>query len=131
MGLLNRLFGRLSVDEGGLRVAEVGRWAREIPGVTPIGETQPRSVVKVAGVVGRLRIRPQKGVPAIEATLDDGTGTCTAVWLGRRSIKGLTLGRRMVLNGRLAEKDGDLQIMNPMYEFADQRTIEERLKRKG
>lgn len=130
MGLFGKLFRRLSEEAGERRVADVARWALEIPGVVAIGAAAPREVVKVAGVVDRLRIRPQKGVPAIEATIDDGTGVCTAIWLGRRSIKGLVLGRRMVIEGRLAVKDGDLQIMNPAYEFADQRTIDERLKRK-
>lgn len=130
MGIFGKFFKRLSEDADVRRVAEVGRWALEIPGVVPIGQAAPRDMVKVAGVVDRLRVRPQKGVPAIEAVLVDGTGMCTAVWLGRRSIKGLELGRRMVIEGRLAVKDGDLQIMNPTYEFADQRTIEERMRRK-
>ncbi|HVL89438.1 MAG TPA: OB-fold nucleic acid binding domain-containing protein [Actinomycetota bacterium] len=130
MGIFERFFRRLAVDAESIRVAEVGRWAQEIPGVVSIGEAEPRAEVKVAGVVERLRVRPQKGVPAIEAVLVDGTGMCTAVWLGRRSIKGLELGRRMVIEGRLAVKDGDRQIMNPTFEFADQRVIEERMKRK-
>ena len=130
MGIFGKLMRRLSEDADVRRVAEVGRWALEIEGVIPIGQAEPRAMVKVAGVVERLRVRPQMGVPAIEAVLADGTGTCTAVWMGRRSIKGLELGRRMVIDGRLAVKDGDLQIMNPTYEFADQRVIEERMRRK-
>ncbi|HEX9697726.1 MAG TPA: OB-fold nucleic acid binding domain-containing protein [Actinomycetota bacterium] len=131
MGIFRKMFGRLSEDAESVRVAEVGRWAKEIPGVVAIGDAEPRAEVKVAGVVERLRVRPQKGVPAIEAVLVDGTGMCTAVWLGRRSIKGLELGRRMVIEGRLALKDGDRQIMNPTFEFADQRVIEERMRRKN
>lgn len=130
MGIFGKFFKRLSEDADVRRFEEVGRWANEIAGVVPIGVAEPRALVKVAGVVERLRVRPQKGVPAIEAVLVDGTGTCTAVWMGRRSIKGLELGRRMVIEGRLAQKDGDLQIMNPTYEFADQRLIEERMRRK-
>lgn len=130
MGIFGKLFKGLTVDESERRVAEVGRWAREIPGVISIGSVTARDVVKVAGVVERLRLRPQRGVPAIEATLNDGTGVCTAVWMGRRSMRGLTLGRRMVIEGRLASKDGDYQIMNPTFEFADQRHIEEFSKRK-
>lgn len=129
MGVFSKMFRGLSADEGELRIAEAGRWAAETPGVTPIGHAVTRQVVKVGGVVERLRIRPQKGVPAIEAMLSDGTGTCTAVWLGRRSIKGLTLGRRMLIEGRLAERDGERAIMNPAFEFADHRQIEARLKK--
>lgn len=126
---LSRWFRGLREDQSVQRAADAGRWGLAIPGVVPIVRATPRELVKVAGVVTRLRVRPQRGVPAIEATIDDGTGICTATWLGRRSIKGLTLGRRMVIGGRLADKDGDLQIMNPTYEFADQRLIEERGKR--
>lgn len=121
----------MSQDEGVRRVAEVQVWTRDVPGVKMIGSVTARDVVKVAGIVDRLRIRPQNGVPAIEATIVDGTGICTAVWLGRRSIKGLTLGRRIVLEGRLAQKDGEYQIMNPAFEFADQRLIEELKRRKS
>lgn len=127
---LSRWFRRLSEDESIRRLEDAGKWGLEVPGVVPIVRALPRQNVKLAGVVVGLRIRPQQGVPAIEATLDDGTGVCTAVWLGRRSIKGLTLGRRMVIQGRLAEKDGDVSIMNPSFEFADQKLIEDRRLRR-
>ena len=94
-------------------------WCKKVAGATPINQAEPRQVATIAGEVERLRIRPEHGVRAIEATLADGSGSITAVWLGRRSIKGLALGRRMVIGGRLAEKDGQRAIMNPTYEFAD------------
>ncbi|MHB8513050.1 MAG: OB-fold nucleic acid binding domain-containing protein [Actinomycetota bacterium] len=84
---------------------------------TPISKIAARDLVTVAGKVERLRIRPQKGAPAIEATIADGTGRCTAVWMGRRSIKGLTLGSRMIIEGRVALKDNCYQILNPTFEL--------------
>jgi RecG-like helicase len=121
MGIWKRLFGRLSVDEGDRRAADVRRWCEGLPGVTLISDATPRSLVKVAGLVEGLRVRPREGVPAIEAVISDGSGSVTAVWLGRRTIPGLTLGRRLILEGRLGGDPKQLQIMNPSYELAESR----------
>ncbi|MFN2613737.1 MAG: OB-fold nucleic acid binding domain-containing protein [Actinomycetota bacterium] len=83
-----------------------------------ISDAKPREIARIAGVVETLRVRPREGVSAIEAAVSDGTGTVTAVWLGRRTIPGLQLGVRMVLRGRLGGGAENLQLMNPEYEFA-------------
>jgi hypothetical protein len=118
MGFFKRTFGKLSQDEGERRAATVRDWASALPGVTLISETQPRTIARVAGIVEGIRVRPREGLPAIEAVVTDGSGTVTAVWLGRRGLSGLQLGRRIVLEGRLAGDPRSLQIMNPRYEFA-------------
>ncbi len=74
--------------------------------------------MKVAGVVRRITIRPVEGLEALEAVLWDGTGEITAVWLGRRSIPGLVLGSRIVIDGVLGIERGRPKIVNPMFEFA-------------
>jgi hypothetical protein len=38
--------------------------------------------------------------------------------MGRRSIPGLTLGTRIVVEGVMAEKRGGLKMVNPTFEFA-------------
>jgi RecG-like helicase len=124
MGIWKRLFGGLSVDEGDRRAADVKKWCESMPGVTLIADAMPRSMVKVAGLVEGLRVRPREGVPAIEATVNDGSGTVTAVWLGRRTIPGLTLGRRLILEGRLGGEAKQLQMLNPSYELAESRVQE-------
>jgi hypothetical protein len=118
MGFFKRTFGKLSQDEGERRAATVREWASAQPGVTLISDAQPRTLARVAGIVEGIRVRPREGLPAIEAVVTDGSGTVTAVWLGRRGLSGLQLGRKIVLEGRLAGDPRSLQIMNPRYEFA-------------
>src|SRR5437667_494327 len=115
-----RFFKRFSQDESERRAEIIRAWAEAQPGVTLIRDVIPRSVARIAGVVEGLRVRPREGVPAIEAVIQDGTGQVTAVWLGRRQISGLTLGARVVVEGRLAGDQMRLQMMNPKTEFAPQ-----------
>ena len=51
----------------------------------------------------------------MEADLWDGTGNITLIWLGRRDIKGIRPGRRIVVRGRLARIKGERTIYNPQY----------------
>ena len=118
MGFFKRTFGKLSQDEGERRAATVRDWAATLDGVTLITDAKPRTVARVAGIVEGIRVRPREGLPAIEAVVTDGSGTVTAVWLGRRSLSGLQLGRKVILEGRLAGDPRSLQLMNPRYEFA-------------
>jgi len=118
MGLFKKAFGRFAQDEGERRAETIREWAAGVPGATAIAEVKPRTVARVAGVVEGIRVRPREGVPAIEAVVTDGSGSVTAVWLGRRTLPGLSLGCRMVLEGRLGGDPRSLQVMNPRYEFA-------------
>jgi RecG-like helicase len=115
-----RFFKRLRQDESERRAESIRAWASTVPGTTPIAAAKTRDIARVAGVVEGLRVRPREGVPAIEAVIQDGTGQVTAVWLGRRQISGLTLGARVVVEGRLAGDQMRLQMMNPKTEFAPQ-----------
>jgi hypothetical protein len=118
MGLFKKAFGRFAQDEGERRAEGIREWASGVPGSTPIAQALPRTVARVAGVVEGIRVRPREGVPAIEAVVTDGSGSVTAVWLGRRALPGLMLGSRLVLEGRLGGDPQAMQIMNPRYEFA-------------
>jgi hypothetical protein len=118
MGLFKKAFGRFAQDEGERRAESIREWAAGVPGATPIAQAKPRTVATVAGVVEGIRVRPREGVPAIEAVITDGSGSITAVWLGRRMLPGLTLGCRLLLEGRLGGDPQSMQIMNPRYEFA-------------
>jgi len=115
--MFKRIFKRLAQDEDELRAQKLRAWAATVSGVTPIAEVEPRSVARFAGVVDRVRVRPREGVQAFEAVVDDGTGTVTAVWLGRRSIPGLVIGARLIVEGRLGGDRNGLQVMNPTFEF--------------
>jgi hypothetical protein len=118
MGFFKKTFGRLSQDEGERRAATVRDWAGDQPGCTLIANAQPRQMARIAGIVEGIRVRPREGVPAIEAVVTDGSGSVTAVWLGRRILPGLQLGKRLILEGRLGGDPRSLVLMNPRYEFA-------------
>lgn len=111
---------RLSQDAGDVRADAVRAWSAALPGVTLICDARLRDVVRVAGIVEGLRVRPREGVPAIEAVITDGSGTVTAIWLGRRTLPGLELGARLILQGRLGGAPNRFQVMNPTFEFAPQ-----------
>ena len=75
----------------------------------------------VAGVVRRITVWPREGGDPeyLEALITDGTGQVGATWIGRRSIPGLSLGTRLVIEGvlRLDER-GIPTVDNPKFEFA-------------
>lgn len=80
----------------------------------------PRRVsVVVCGQVTRLRTRPSMGAPALVVTLRDDTGFVTAIWTGRRRIGGITLGRRMCVEGVCTDTSDGATFLNPLYFLHD------------
>lgn len=116
--MFKRLFKRLSQDATELRAGSIRAWCDSLSGVTHIEDAQPRSVARIAGVVEGLRLRPREDAPAIEAVLTDGTGKITVIWLGRRSIPGVRLGSRLIVQGMIGSARDHLHVINPTYEFA-------------
>jgi hypothetical protein len=96
---------------------EIEAWAARVPGTVRVGEAPARSRVKLAGVVRRITVRPLEGSESLEAVVYDGTGEVTVVWMGRRSIPGLNLGTRLVVEGLLADQRGGRRMVNPSFEF--------------
>jgi hypothetical protein len=86
-------------------------------GYTPIDELPLRTPVRFAGEVTSLRIVPRAGAPAVEATLTDGRGAAVAVFLGRGRVRGLTPGRRLVLDGVPVREGKETLVYNPAYEL--------------
>jgi hypothetical protein len=122
MGLLDpvrRFLRRMGESDEQRYADEIRAWASKVPGTVRIEEAASRSKVKLAGVVRRITVRPLEGDESLEAVLYDGTGEVTVVWMGRRSIHGLTLGTRLIVEGLLAEKlHAGRRIVNPRFEFA-------------
>ena len=86
-----------------------------LPPCTPISETQPREHVCVTGKVIRMTARPTSGQPALAISISDDTGTVTAVWTGRREIGGVTLGRKIAIDGVPVLHGDHLEFTNPGY----------------
>ncbi len=97
---------------------EVRSWAETIPGTVRIADAPVRTRSKLAGIVRRITILPVEGLEALEIVLWDGTGEITAVWLGRRSIAGLALGSRLIVEGVIGVERSERRIVNPTFEFA-------------
>ncbi len=62
-----------------------------------------------------MRARPTEGVPSLVVSIADDTGSVTAVWTGRRAIGGITLGRRVRIEGVGARLGDRLEFTNPAY----------------
>jgi hypothetical protein len=118
VGILQRIFGRLAESDESRLAEEIRSWACTVPGALPIAEAPMRTPVKVAGVVRRLTVLPMEGSEALEALITDGTGELTVVFMGRRTLSGLNLGRRVVVEGVVGvQRSGARRMVNPRFEF--------------
>jgi len=107
---------RLTAEREALHAEELQTEIVEIS-AKPIGDCGDREVVDVAGILRTVTLRPRGPSLTMEADLWDGTGNVTLVWLGRRDIKGIRPGRRIVVRGRVARIRGERTIYNPQYEL--------------
>lgn len=121
MGILRRFLERVTESDEHRLNDEIREWAESVPSVTPIGEAEFRQRIRVAGIVRRITVWPREGAEPeyLEALITDGTGQIGATWIGRRSIPGLSLGTRLIIEGvlRLDER-GIPTVDNPKFEFA-------------
>ena len=115
---VRRFFRRMAESDEQRYAEEIRAWSGKIPGAVPIAEAEPRKRVRLAGVVRRITVRPLEGNESLEAIVFDGTGEVTVTWMGRRAIRGLSLGTRLVVEGLLAEQRGERRLVNPTFEFA-------------
>ncbi|AFU03837.1 hypothetical protein NBRGN_054_00760 [Nocardia brasiliensis NBRC 14402] len=73
-----------------------------------------------ATMLGRLRsveACPKSAGASVQAEFFDGTDAITLVWIGRRRIPGIEPGRRILVRGRVGDRDGRKVIYNPYYEL--------------
>ena len=84
-------------------------------GATPIADAPERGAVRVRGEVAALQVEPRAGAPALEVTLDDGTGRAVVVFTGRTHIGGLDPGRAVEVVGMARRTGGRLVLVNPEY----------------
>jgi RecG-like helicase len=117
VGAIRRFLERLSESDESRLAAEVREWADRVPGSTRVGDASARERVRLAGVVTRITVLPTEGNESLEAILFDGTGEVTVVFMGRRTIPGLSLGTKLAVEGVLGEKLGRLRLVNPRFEL--------------
>jgi len=101
----------------GLRRAHPAVLAHDprLDGALRVADAVERERIKVVGQVVRIRSRPAQGLPSIAVTISDESGSITAVWTGRRAIGGVTLGRRLIIEGVGRRVGQQLELTNPAY----------------
>ena len=82
-------------------------------GAIPLNECHIRQKVTVRGIVASVTT---SSTSWLEADLNDGTGTVSLIWMGRRRIECIVPGRHLLATGRLTEEDGRRVIFNPEFE---------------
>ncbi|GAA3548450.1 hypothetical protein AFL01nite_23670 [Aeromicrobium flavum] len=111
-GVVSRWLDRFSVEQQ--EDAEL-RGRAVAAGCAAIKDAPPRERVDVHGVLHDVTLRPVDDVTALEASLYDGTGTITLIWLGRRRIEGIAAGRSLTASGRIGHRGQERVMYNPAY----------------
>lgn len=96
-----------------------------VEGTTPIGELVYRKRSRIAGRIHSMRVQPWSGVSTLECTLVDGSGAVKIVFLGRRTVAGLEIGTKLVVEGMVGKHDGRLAVINPTYDLFEAATTAE------
>lgn len=112
-GLLTRIRRIFATDQQ-LADEELARKAAQ-DGAEQLCECQLRSKVTVRGEVASVTIDKHGGW--FEAEVNDGTGSATVVWMGRRTIPGVAVGHTIRVTGRIAARGDEKVIYNPEYEL--------------
>jgi hypothetical protein len=115
-GKFRRAWKRLaaSTDEMEAEQLDVERVAA---GCNQIEKLSDRDHCTVFGHLKNVTLAPRAGTPSLEATLYDGSGLLTLVWLGRRKIAGIKPGVGVKVSGRVSCQDGQRIMFNPRYEL--------------
>ena len=115
-GVLRRTVTRLATSAKEHEAHELQKGCVQL-GAVPVTELPDRAMVRVAGILRTVTLRPRAGVPALVAELYDGSGTINLVWLGRRQIPGIEPGRAVIASGRVTRDHDQPVIFNPRYEL--------------
>jgi hypothetical protein len=115
-GLLRRAFRKFSVTPEELEADDLDA-ERVVQKCQAINAVTDREVVTLYGELKNVSLAPRAGTPTLEASLYDGSGAVTLVWLGRRRIAGIRPGAGLVVRGRVSCQDGQRVIYNPRYEL--------------
>jgi hypothetical protein len=83
---------------------------------TAIGELEPRRRATVSGEILSVVSHELPWVRT-DVELGDDSGVVLLRFMGRADVPGLVRGRRIIVEGTPADRDGVLTIHNPIYEF--------------
>jgi hypothetical protein len=83
----------------------------------PIGELRWRTRARIRGRVRSMRVQPWADSASLECVVVDDTGGVLLVFLGRRKVAGVELGRELSAEGMVGESRGYLAMINPDIEL--------------
>ena len=75
----------------------------------------PRARVVVTATVRDTEVVTMHGAPSLSCTMDDGSGTILAVFLGRDRIAGIDVGARCTIEGTVQSGRPVPTVWNPLY----------------
>jgi hypothetical protein len=73
--------------------------------------------VEILGKVRTVSLQPYDSLAALIAEIYDGTDAVDLIWLGRRTIAGIEVGRTIRATGRIAMRGGHKAMYNPSYQL--------------
>jgi hypothetical protein len=85
--------------------------------LVPIGDVRWRTRARIKGRIRSLRVQPWANVATLECVVVDETGGLLLVFLGRRRVAGVELGRWIVAEGMVGNQRGYLAMLNPEIEL--------------
>jgi hypothetical protein len=85
--------------------------------LTPIGDVVWRTRARVRGTIRSMRVQPWADVASLECIVVDETGGILLVFLGRRKVAGIELGREVVAEGMVGQSRGYLAVLSPDIEL--------------
>ncbi|MBV8159692.1 MAG: OB-fold nucleic acid binding domain-containing protein [Acidimicrobiia bacterium] len=91
--------------------------ADRTPGTVPISDVQVRRGGTVSGRIVGAETSAWGAGSAYECVLDDGSATVVVVFVGRRTVAGLTTGSCIWARGVVGEHRGRRVMWNPDYGF--------------
>jgi hypothetical protein len=115
-GYFRRLSQRLTEDLAERDAEEMAETA-EASGAVPASQCCRGDEVTMLGRLRSVDACTKASGAAMQAEFYDGTDTVTLVWIGRRKIPGIVPGRKLMVRGRVGERDGAKVIYNPYYEL--------------
>jgi hypothetical protein len=71
----------------------------------------------IGGKIRSMRVQPWGNVASLECLVLDETGGVLLVFLGRRRVAGIELGRQIVAEGTVGAHRGYLAILNPVIDL--------------
>lgn len=86
-------------------------------GSVRVADLEDRKIATIVGTIRSLILRPSSGVKSLEAEIEDGTGFVVVVWLGRRSIAGVSPGSDIEVRGLISRDSKGWRIFNPTYKL--------------